>query len=77
MNKMQEVRIEKVVLSIGGTEEQLERGFKLLKMISEMSPMKVKSKKRIPSFGVRPGLEVGCMVTIRGEKAKELLKRLL
>ena len=44
MNKMQEVRIEKVVLSIGGTEEQLERGFKLLKMISEMSPMKVKAK---------------------------------
>ncbi|MBI5871705.1 50S ribosomal protein L5 [archaeon] len=76
-NKMQEIRIEKVVLSIGGTADKLEKGVKLLNRISEEKTSKIKSAKRIPSFGVRPGLEVGCMVTLRGGKAIELLKRLL
>ena len=76
-NKMQEVKIEKVVLSVGGTAEKLEKGVKLLNKISEKKPAKIKSVKRIPTLGVRPGLEVGCLVTLRGEKAIELLKRLL
>lgn len=75
-NKMREAKIVKLVLSVGGTAEKLERGFKLLKMISGMTPMKIKSRKRIPSLGVRPGLETGCKVTIRKNIAA-LLKRLL
>jgi large subunit ribosomal protein L5 len=35
------------------------------------------SRKRIPEFDVRPGLEVGTRITLRGERAIELLKRLL
>ena len=30
MNKMREIKIEKVVLSVGGTAEELEKGIKLL-----------------------------------------------
>ncbi len=76
-NKMREVMIEKVVLSIGGKGEDLERGFKLLERLSGEKPAKRATKKRIPSLEVRPGLEVGCLVTLRGKKAEELLKRLL
>jgi len=75
-NKMREPRIVKIVLSTAGTAEKLERGYKLLKMLSGMTPIKVKSKKRIPSLGVRPGLETGCKVTIR-KNIFPLLKRLL
>jgi len=71
------IKIEKLVLSCGAIGEKLERSMKLLKVISGMTPVKVKSKKRIPSLEVRPGLEVGCKVTIRGEKIAPLLKRLL
>jgi large subunit ribosomal protein L5 len=35
------------------------------------------SAKRIPDFGVRPGLEVGTRVTVRGKSINMLLKRLL
>ncbi len=70
-------KIEKIVLSIGGTGEKLERGVKLLEIISRMKPVKLKSKKRIPSLEVRPGLEVGCKVTLRREKIMPALKRLL
>jgi len=75
-NPMREVKIEKVILSIGGIEEALDKGEKLLKMLTGKKPSRRKSKKRIPTLGVRPGLEVGVMVTLRGEKAEELLERL-
>jgi len=76
MKNMREVIIEKVVLSIGGTGENLEKGVKLLKMLTEKKPAKMKSRKRIPSLGVRPKLEVGAVVTLR-KKTDEMLRKLL
>lgn len=76
-NKMSEAKLEKVVLSIGGTGDVLEKGVKLLERITGNKPTKRKSAKRIPSLNVRPGLDVGCMVTLRGKKAEEILRRLL
>lgn len=75
-NIMRKIKIEKVVLSIGGTGEDLEKGVKLLKLISEKKPAKIKSKRRIPSFDVRPGLEVGAVVTLR-KNPEELLTKML
>jgi len=76
-NKMQTIKIDKVTLSMSSTAEELERGFKLLGRISEKKVVKSKSNKRIPTLGVRPGLEVGALVTLRGKKAEEILGRLL
>lgn len=76
MNKMKDVKIEKVVLSIGGTADDLEKGVKLLKILTQRNPARMKSKKRIPSLGVRPKLEVGAVVTIR-KNAEETLKKML
>ena len=75
-NPTRKVRIEKVVLNIGGTAEQLEKGVKLLKLLTERNPSKMKSHKRIPAFGVRPNLEVGTIVTIRKD-LNAVLKRML
>ena len=76
INPMKKIKIEKVVLSVGGIGEDLEKGFKLLKIITGKIPAKMKSKKRIPSLGVRPKLEVGAVVTIR-KNLEELLKKIL
>jgi len=76
-NVMREIKIEKVVLSIGATGEDLEKGFKLLKIITNRKPAKMRSKKRIPSLGVRPGLEVGAVVTIRKDMDLMLKKMLV
>jgi large subunit ribosomal protein L5 len=75
-NPTRKIRIEKVVLSIGGTAEQLEKGFKLLKLLTGRTPAKMKSHKRIPAFGVRPKLEVGAVVTVRKD-TEAVLKRML
>ena len=75
--KLNEIRIEKVILNSGGTQDKLEKEVKLLEIISGRKVVKTESRRRIPSLGVRPGLEGGCRVTIRGKGTYELLKRLL
>ncbi len=75
-NIMRKIKIEKVILGIGGLADELEKGVKLLKIISNRTPSKTKSNKRIPELGVRPGLFVGAVVTIRKEP-EVMLKRLL
>lgn len=76
-NPMREIKIEKVVLSVGGTGDYLEKGHKLLQFITNGNPTKTKSTKRIPGFGVRPGLETGSVITIRKDAEETLRKMLL
>jgi len=75
--KMRDVKLEKVILNIGGTGDKLDKGVILLEKISGKKAIKVKATKRIPSWQVRPGLEVGTKVTLRGKEAVEIIKKLL
>lgn len=79
MNPMQEIKIEKVTLNIGvgGTGDKLEKASKLLTTITKSKPIKTRTMKRIPTWGVRPKLEIATKVTLRGELAESVLKRLL
>lgn len=76
-NPMRKIRIEKVLLSAGATGDDLIKAKKLLEFISGRKAQIQASQKRIPEFDVRPGLEVGTRVTLRGAEAISLLKRLL
>jgi len=76
INPMRKIELEKIVLSIGGTGEELEKGFRLLKILTGRTPAKMRSRKRIPSLGVRPKLEVGVVVTIR-KNPEETLRKML
>ena len=70
------MKIEKIILSAGATGDKLVKAMKLLKIVSGKQPAKCKARKRIPAFNIRPGLEIGCKVTIR-KNTHELLNRLL
>ncbi|MAG78080.1 50S ribosomal protein L5 [archaeon] len=76
---MKEIKVEKITLNIGTGKPgpELEKGMILLKAITDKKPCETKTKKRIPGWSLRPGLAIGCKVTIRGEEAKKLLVRLL
>lgn len=76
-NPMREIKLEKVILNIGGVAEKLDKGVILLEKISGKKAVKVKAIKRIPTWNVRPGLEVGTKVTLRGKEALEMIKKLL
>lgn len=75
-NKIREIKIEKVVLGVGGIGEELEKGVKLLGLLTGRKIAKMRTNKRIPSLNVRPNLEVGAMVTVR-KNPEETLKKML
>jgi large subunit ribosomal protein L5 len=78
-NPMRHPYLEKVVLNIGvGTSgEELERASMVLEDISKQKPAKRMASKSVKEWGIRKGTPIGVMVTIRGESAEKLLKRLL
>ena len=75
-NKIRDIKIEKIVLSVGGIGEELEKGVKLLGLLTGRKIAKMRTTKRIPSLNVRPNLEVGAVVTIR-KNPEETLKKML
>ncbi len=79
MNIMKTIEIEKITLNIGTGKPgpELEKAKILLEKISGAKPCETITKKRLPAWNLRPGLVIGCKVTIRGKKAEELLKNLL
>jgi len=77
-NPMRKIRIEKITLNIGVGEagDKLEKSKKLLESITGTKAVKTKSNKRIPTWNLRPGLEIACKTTLRSKKAEAMLKRL-
>lgn len=75
---MRKIKIAKVTLNIGAgkNEDHLKKGLKLLEKLAPSAPVKTITSKRIPGWGLRPGLAIGCKVTIR-HNAEALLRRLL
>ena len=78
-NVMREIKVDKLTLNFGAgkDQKQLEKGVVLLKQLTGIDPVKTITQKRLPSWGLRPGLPVGAKITLRGEPAKTLVKRLL
>jgi len=76
---MRQPKIGKILLSAGATGTNLEKSAKLLELVGNMKAQIIKSgpKTRIPSFSVRPSMHLGTRITLRGEKAIGVLKRLL
>ena len=79
MNPSQKIRVSKVTLNIGAGKDQskLEKGIALLKSITGMAPVQTVTSKRIHGWGLRPGLVIGCKVTLRRELAEKTLQRLV
>ena len=78
-NPMKRPYLEKVVLNIGvgAGGEELERAVTVLETISGKTAIKTVSKKNIKEFNLRKGRPIGCKVTVRGNEAEKLLKRLI
>ena len=78
MNKMREIRIEKVTVNVGcaGDLDKIERAKKLLEWLTGQKPVITYSKKR-STFGIAKGKPVGVKVTLRRNKAEEFLKKVL
>lgn len=73
---MREIRIEKVTLNMGcgDNKDKIEKAAKLLEMLTERKPVITNSKRR-STFGVPKGKPIGVMLTLRGKKAEDFLRK--
>lgn len=78
-NPMRKPRIVKVTLNIGVGQsgERLAKAMKVLETITGRKPAPRKAKKTERAFGFKKGETIGAVVTLRGEEATAVLKRLL
>lgn len=81
-SKMQIPRIEKIVVSVGcgdaiTDKKILEATVKELEQITGQHVVKTKAKKSIANFKLREGMEIGAMVTLRGDNMWYFLERLI
>jgi large subunit ribosomal protein L5 len=80
-NRMQYPTVHKIVINIGLGEaitnaKAVDAAVSDLKIIAGQKPVVTKAKKSISQFKVRAGMEIGAMVTLRGERMWEFLDRL-
>ncbi len=71
--------IEKVTvnMSVGQSGRPLEQAETILKKLTNQKPSKRKAKKTVREFGIRKGESIACLVTLRGGKAEEFLRKAL
>ncbi|MBR5429475.1 MAG: 50S ribosomal protein L5 [Firmicutes bacterium] len=81
-NVMQIPRLHKVVINMGLGEaiqnpKALDAALADLTAISGQKPIVTKAKKSIAAFKVRQGMNIGCKVTLRGQRMYEFVDRLI
>ena len=76
-NPMRNIEIDKLVINccVGEAGDKLTKAVKVLKDLSGQEPCTSKAKITIRTFSVRRGEKISTHVTLRGEKAKNILER--
>lgn len=80
-NMLQVPKVEKVVVNMGVGEatqnaDALEAAVSDLTKITGQRPVITKAKRSVSAFKVRAGMNVGCKVTLRGERMYDFLEKL-
>lgn len=79
---MQAPKLEKIVINMGVGEaianpKYLEEAVAELTTITGQKPVITKAKKSIANFKLREGMDIGCKVTLRGEKMYDFFDKLV
>ncbi len=83
LNNIMEVpKISKIVLNVGVKEavndsKALQNAEQVLRAIAGQAPVRTKARKSIAGFKIREGMQIGVMVTLRGENMYAFLDKLI
>ncbi len=76
---MKKPRLKALIIntSVGESGPRFERAKEILRQITKREPVDRPAKESIRGFGIRKGEPIAAVVTLRGEEAPVLLRRLL
>jgi len=81
-NPMQVPTLNKVVINIGMGEviqnaKAMDAAVGDLSLITGQRPVITRAKRSVATFKLREGMQIGCMVTLRGERMYQFLDKLI
>jgi len=79
---MEAPKLEKIIINMGtgskekGGDKHLENSVRDMTLISGQKPVVTRAKKAVSNFKIREGMEVGCKVTLRGDRMYHFFDKL-
>merc|ERR1711988_1887477 len=76
-NVMREIKVDKMIINIavGEAGDRLTKAGRVLQQLSDQQPVENKARYTVRTFGIRRNEKIATHVTIRGEKAMDLIER--
>mmetsp|Transcript_42191 Transcript_42191/g.69529 ORF Transcript_42191/g.69529 Transcript_42191/m.69529 type:complete len:186 (+) Transcript_42191:159-716(+) len=79
VNPMKNIYIEKLIVNcnVGESGDKLTKAARVVTSLTGQEPFFGRARYTIRTFGIRRNEKISCVVTVRGEKAREILDRAL
>merc|ERR1711908_125227 len=76
-NVMRKVQCDKLIINIavGESGDRLTKAVRVLQQLSDQTPVENYARYTVRTFGIRRNEKIACHVTVRGEKAIDLIER--